>query len=407
MSALAESGIEVVRVSSVIETEALLLPGSPPSWDQAFLNLVLEGRTTLDPFALLDKTQNIERALGRDPLAPRWSPRAIDIDILLWDQRQVTDPRLRIPHPEMCERAFMLGPLSQLAPELVIPGQDQTVLDCWRRLPRQEPLWMGIVNLTPDSFSDGGRFNEPGALESHLVALEDAGSHYIDLGAESTRPNATPVDADTEWSRLAPALEILAQHRRTGPLAPKISIDTRHPRTAARALEWGVDMVNDVTGLTQAEMRCLARGSDTDWVAMHHTVIPVDPSNRISPDADPVAEVHDWFRCRQTDWAEAGLDLNRILIDPGIGFGKSAPQSWHLLRGVIRFHSLGHRVLIGHSRKSFMHIVTSGSAEARDPDTLGISLRLLDQGVSVLRVHDVSGHVRAYRTWRHMVPQTQ
>ena len=135
---------------------------------------------------------------------------------------------------------------------------------------------------------------------------------------------------------------------------------------------------------------------------MHHTSIPADPAKLLPADCDPVEEVLRWFRQRQREWEQAGVDLDRIVIDPGVGFGKSAGQSWALLRGIERLYALGHRVLVGHSRKSFIGAVSSVQAPERDLETVAVSLRLLDAGVSMFRVHDVDAHVRAYRAWRKL-----
>lgn len=385
----------------MIESEAVLLPGSPSSWDRPYLNTVVEGFSALSPEEGLVRTQRIETMLGRVE-SPRWSPRVIDIDLLLWGDEQRGTDQLRIPHPLIVERDFVLTPLVHLEPRLVLPGETRTAWQQWLALPQQTPLWMAIVNVTPDSFSDGGQLDTGAALEAKMEQCALAGAHFIDIGAESTRPGGEAVSPDEEWRRLRPAIEAYQRRFARDSLAPRLSVDTRHVPVAEKALAAGAHVINDVSGLTEPDMIALARGSGVDWVTMHHTSLPVDPANLLPPDQDPVRAVLDWFANRLEVWREAGLDQDRIVIDPGIGFGKSASQSWEVLREVHRFTELEHRVLIGHSRKSFLQAVSSVDAAQRDAETVALSLGSLDSGVSIFRVHDVSAHQRAYRSWRRL-----
>ena len=177
-------------------------------------------------------------------------------------------------------------------------------------------------------------------------------------------------------------------------------MDTYHPETARRALALGVDLINDVSGLTSREMVELAAESGKDFVAMHNVGVPADPARTIPPGEDPVAAVERWLEARLGEWQSAGLDLARIVFDPGIGFGKNPLQSLRLLRGIGRFERYGLRCLVGHSRKSFMHRLAAERTE-RDLFTIGVSLNLCAQSVEILRVHDVGAHVAAYRGWSH------
>jgi 2-amino-4-hydroxy-6-hydroxymethyldihydropteridine diphosphokinase/dihydropteroate synthase len=401
LTLLAGGGTEVLRVSPVVESPAMLPEDAEPEWNRPFLNLVAECRTGDAPDALLDRLKRIERDLGRTERG-RWAPREIDVDILLWGRETVATDRLRVPHPGITERAFVLTPLAALEPLLTIPGRGaKTVLE-WARAPgRHVPLWMGIVNITPDSFSDGGEFQDWPAIDAHVDALHAAGAEIVDVGAESTRPNATPLDAAEEWTRLAPVLEPLLGKYAGERLRPRLSIDTYHPETARRALALGVDVINDVSGLTSREMVELAgENPGRDFVAMHNVGVPADPARTIPLDQDPVAAVERWLETRLDEWQRAGLDLARIVFDPGIGFGKNPLQSLQLLRDVGRFERYGLRVLVGHSRKSFMHKI-AGEKTDRDLFTIGVSLQLCAQSVEILRVHDVASHVAAYRGWSH------
>ena len=399
---LPSHGVAVARVSPVVESPAMLPDDAPADWNQPFLNLVAECRTDASPDDVLAALKRIEQELGRTDRG-RWAPRPIDLDILLWGRETIATEKLRVPHPGIRQRAFVLTPLAALAPRLTIPGLGpRTVLEHAREGGHHLPLWMGIVNLTPDSFSDGGELADDATVDARVSGLIAGGAEYIDLGAESTRPGATPLTADQEWARLAPALErFLARYQGTI-LRPRVSIDTYHLGTARRALDLGVDVINDVSGLTRPAMIELAASSSADWVAMHNLGVPADKSRVLPVDRDPTDAVEQWLEDRLVEWARAGLDLSRVVFDPGVGFGKNALQSLRLLREVNRFHRYGLRLLVGHSRKSFMHHVAAADRGERDLFTVGASLKLCTAGVEILRVHDVTAHAATYRGWAHV-----
>ena len=391
--------LTVERVSPVVESPALLPHDAPADWNLPFLNLAVACESDASPKTLLAWCKEIEQRLGRTP-GPRWSPRPMDIDILLWGDEQWLDESLTIPHPGLRERNFVLTPMVALQPRLVPPGANgENLLECSRRLSDPIPLWMGIVNVTPDSFSDGGRFTDWSGAEPLVRDMLDAGVQIIDVGGESTRPGAQPLQHDEEWARVAPVLEQLLELRAGNAPGPYISIDTYHADTARRALELGVDMVNDVSGLASPAMIDLAGGSSADWIAMHQLSLPVDPNLTLAADRDPFKAVEEWLRESLERWDKAGLDLNRIIFDPGIGFGKTAHQSWELLRRASEFRRHGLRVLVGHSRKSFFRPYFGNDMQARDQATVGVSLDLCDQGVDIIRVHDVPLNMEAFRGW--------
>ena len=405
LDALAADGMRVVRVSPVVESPAMLPSDAPAEWNRPFLNLAVECQVQdASAEALLDRLQRLELELGRGAHA-RWAPRPIDLDVLLFGRAEIATDRLRVPHPGLRERAFVLAPLAALRPHLTIPGCGATtVLEWSRRLRQRIPLWMGIVNVTPDSFSDGGEALSAAEAGARAAALAAAGAELIDIGAESTRPGAAPLTADDEWRRLQPALErILVQHGGHR-LRPLVSVDTYHPATARRALAAGADLINDVSGLTSQEMIELAGTSGKDFIAMHHVSVPVDRNKTLPVDRDPCELVERWLEKRLEQWTHAGLDLERIVFDPGVGFGKNPLQSLRLLRGIDRFARYGLRCLVGHSRKSFMTAFAARSNEDRDLATIGASLALATRSVEILRVHNVAAHVSAYRGWSHLEP---
>jgi 2-amino-4-hydroxy-6-hydroxymethyldihydropteridine diphosphokinase / dihydropteroate synthase len=389
-------------VSPIVESPALLPDDAPTEWNQPFLNVVAHCRSDDAPPAILTGLKEIERALGREDRG-RWAPRPIDLDLLLYGNETIATERLRVPHPALAERAFVLTPLAALAPRLTIPGYGaRTVLDLARDGRKHLPLWMGIVNLTPDSFSDGGELADVAAVEQRVADLVRAGAGVVDLGAESTRPGATPLTADQEWARLEPALARLVDRYQGDVLRPRFSVDTYHAATARRALALGADIINDVGGLGEPAMLELAATSGAEFVAMHNLGVPADKKRVLPVDQDPTELVERWLEERLTRWQRAGLELGRIVFDPGIGFGKNALQSLRLLRNVQRFYRFGLRVLVGHSRKSFMQHVAAADRADRDLFTIGASLELCSAGVDILRVHDVAAHAAAYRGWSHV-----
>lgn len=400
--ALETNGLRIHRVSPVVESPAILPSDAEPGWNKPYLNIAVRAETSLRPAELLRLVKGIERELGRDS-APRWAPRPIDIDILLYEDQTIVADNLVIPHPEMHRRAFVLTPLVTLNPSLRIPGMGtRSILQLSRDLGDHIPLWMGIINLTPDSFSDGGRHETWEAVEPRVTELVNAGAHIIDLGAESTRPGATALTADQEWSRLAPVLEPLMAKYRNDVLRPRISVDTYHPEVARRALVLGVDIINDVGGLTDPRMVEAARLYDAECVAMHHVTVPADPAHTLPAEVDPLGAVEAWITAQIEQWLAAGIDLNRIYFDPGIGFGKNPLQSLAILRHMHDLRHHGLRMLVGHSRKSFMSSFAPQTDQSRDLTTIGASLNLIAQGVDVVRVHDVQAHASAYLGWAHL-----
>ena len=248
------------------------------------------------------------------------------------------------------------------------------------------PLLMGIVNVTPDSFSDGGRFFSHQEAVEHALRLLDDGADILDIGGESTRPYSTPVPAQEELRRAAPVLKEVRSLRPDAVL----SVDTSKAVVAAAAIDAGAEIVNDVTGLEgDPAMIDLARASGVGVCAMHMRGTPQtmqdDPAY-----ADVVAEIHAYLRARRDALLAAGIERDRICLDPGIGFGKTHEHNITLMANCWRFHDLGCPLLVGHSRKGFIGHLLGDKTADRAAGTIGASLALAVQGVQIIRVHDVA-----------------
>ena len=246
------------------------------------------------------------------------------------------------------------------------------------------PCIMGIVNVTPDSFSDGGRYADHAAAVAHGLRLVEQGAGILDIGGESTRPYSTPVSAEDELARVIPVIEGLVDRTDV-----PISIDTSKAEVALAAVNAGAEIINDVTGLEgDPAMIDVAVQTSAGICAMHMQGTPQtmqdDPRYE-----DVVAEILGYLAQRR-DWLiEQGVQRDRICLDPGIGFGKSHEHNLTLLAHVARFHETGCPILVGHSRKGFIKKYSHDETAARIPGTLAASLNLARAGIQVIRVHDV------------------
>jgi len=396
-------GVKILRCSPVIETPALLPEEAPADWNIPFLNMAIEVQTDLHPEALLKQIHQIQNSLGRDN-TKRWSPRPIDIDILLWNDKTIATDKLKIPHDKMHSRHFVITPLLALCPTLKIPGRgDKTILQWSHDLPHHIPLWMGILNVTPDSFSDGGVHYDLKPLTESADVMFESGAAILDIGGESTRPGAEFIDPEIEWQRIGPYIERTIEQYEGQHIRPMLSIDTRHPPTAAKSIAAGVDFINDVSGLTDPAMIELAASSNCGWITMHSLTVPADPAKKLR--GDPIEEVKSWLENQLNVWTKAGISIEKIIFDPGIGFGKDALQSLKLLQAVSEFRRHGVRLLVGHSRKSFLKSFTTDEIRERDLATIGASMQLCQQGVDIIRVHNIKDHIAAYRGWSHLIAQ--
>jgi len=257
------------------------------------------------------------------------------------------------------------------------------------------PLLMGILNVTPDSFSDGGQFQLVENAIARALQMEADGADIIDIGGESTRPGAEPVMLEEELRRTIPVIRELAT--RVG--AP-ISIDTTKAEVARQALEAGAEIVNDISGLTfDPEMLEVCRLHDAGICLMHIQGTPQTMQQNPTY-VDVVQEVIDFLQQQVDRCLMAGILPERMCVDPGIGFGKTAEHNLQLLKSVSRLQrDLQRPVLIGHSRKRFLSKILGRSVDERESGTIGVSIALAEQGVDILRIHDVRSVRDAIVAW--------
>jgi len=255
--------------------------------------------------------------------------------------------------------------------------------------PGERPLIMGILNVTPDSFWDGGRFHDPDAAVERGMKMADEGADIIDVGGESTRPFSDPVPVEEEIRRVVPVIEKLA-----GRVRIPVSIDTRKPGTARAALDAGASMINDVNALRARGMAGLAAEADVPVVLMHMKGTP--GNMQASPAYDNVNdEIMGFLRQRIVHAVDKGVDPGRIIVDPGIGFGKTVGHNLSIIKNLHQYRSLGRPVLIGASRKSFIGNTLELDAGERLEGSLAMAAAAVMGGAAILRCHDVGETRRA------------
>ncbi len=263
------------------------------------------------------------------------------------------------------------------------------------RLPR--PLVMGVVNVTPDSFSDGGRFVSTDAAIAHAVALRDQGADVLDIGGESTRPGATRPLVAEELDRVIPVIRALASD------GVAVSVDTMRHEVARAALESGAVLVNDVSGgLADPRILQVVADSGAAYVAMHWRAHSTVMQQHASYD-DVLGEVRDELAQRLDDAVAAGIPVDRIVVDPGLGFAKTADHNWQLLQRLPELNALGAPVLVGSSRKSFLGSLLAGpdgtprSVLDREDANVALTTIAAIQGVWGVRVHEVRASMDALK----------
>lgn len=420
------SGVELRAFSALYETPPWGVTEQP-----AFYNLVVRGETTLTPTALLGFVKGIEVALGRQPTV-RNGPRPVDIDILLYDDWIWEEEGLTIPHVGLTMRAFVLVPLADIAPDLVHPGVGETVAALVPRVDTRgvervataaevraavldDPAamfgwqWgrqtyvMGIINATPDSFSGDGLVTDGGddwraAAVAQGQQFVAEGAHVLDVGGESTRPGSSAVTAEEELRRVLPVITGLAQT-----VAVPISIDTSKAVVAEAALRAGARLVNDVWALRlDPALAEVVAAAGVPLVLMHNRSTPKNTAQEARLGGryvgvqygDLLGDIMHELRESLALAHAAGIEDRRIVLDPGIGFGKTREQNLALLDQIDVIKRMGYPVLVGPSRKSFIGYTLDLPPAARVEGTAAAVAVSIVRGADIVRVHDVLAMVR-------------
>lgn len=402
----------IIRLSRIYET---------PPWgytDQAaFLNQVLEASTELPPLELLGYLKQIESSLGRQP-SFKYGPRTIDLDILFYENQVINLPELTIPHPHLQERAFVLVPLVEL-----VPGLNHTVLnrpvgdllkqvDTSGIMPLPHPLpWgsrtyvMGILNVTPDSFSGDGLLQRENMLVAALAQAEEfvrEGADILDIGGESTRPGSQPVSSAEEIARVLPVIEAIVNAR----LPVTLSLDTSKAAVAKAALKLAPVWINDVWGFRADDrLAPIASEAGVPVVLMHNRSKPgnLELRSRLGA-AYGGANYQDVLEDVKRELLEsvaiahqAGISDEKLILDPGIGFGKTIAHNLELINRLGEMRALGYPVVLGASRKSFIGYTLNLPPQERLEGSLAAAVLGIARGADILRVHDVKATVRAAR----------
>lgn len=245
---------------------------------------------------------------------------------------------------------------------------------------------MGVINVTPDSFSDGNRFKDPSKAADQALRLIKEGADFIDLGAESSRPGAIPIDLETEWQRLEPVLKLFKRKK----LLNRVTVDTRKPELMLRLMDWGISGINDIAGGAPDEtLKKLGSEPSLNYVAMHMSGEPGDMQLNPLDGVEAIEAVSAFFKTTHQRLINAGLNPKQIFLDPGIGFGKTDRANL-LLIDQVRQWSQTYQIAIGVSRKSFLgRILGINGPAQRDPPSKMVEMGLILAGASIIRTHSV------------------
>ena len=363
---------EIKRMSHIIETEALLLPNSPDGWCLPFLNMVICGETSLEPLELLTHIQKIEWDMGRKADHEVWSPRTMDIDIISYNGQQSSNSKLTLPHPGVRDREYLQYLLREVGYDF--GDVQQLNLDDYHPLNHfvAAPKFVGILNVTPDSFSDGGKYFDPDAAAERFHQLQADGACIVELGGQSTRPNYIEISADEEYARVSKVLEKI-------PAAAHIGIDSYFDEVVEQCLKnfENICWVNDIYGRLSDKVIKLIADHNLKLVAMLN-------GHDISI-----------LKTRIKKLQNLGISRENIVADPGIGFAKTKWENIKILKRLREVKDLGCEVMLAHSRKSFISVFSDANVKDRDLETIVVSLCCAEY-VDYLRVHNLHDHMRAF-----------
>ncbi len=249
----------------------------------------------------------------------------------------------------------------------------------------------GILNITPDSFSDGGKYSKTkNDVLTYAEKLIVDGVDIIDIGAESTRPDATMLTADEEWTRLSPVINELINltHKNN----KQISLDSYHTQNIKKAIDLGIDFINDVSGINNKENIELLKKNRVPFVLTHNLGLPASKDITIPDNENIIAHLNTWILEIKKITHEHNINLQQIIIDPGIGFGKTAKQSIEIINNIEKLNKGEFRIYIGHSKKSFLNYLYPKISQDRSIETLEVSKLLINKNIDFLRVHDIAIH---------------
>ena len=259
------------------------------------------------------------------------------------------------------------------------------------------PNVLGVLNLTPDSFSDGGKFNKKDKAIQQAINLFNSGANLIDIGGESTRPGSKPINEKLEWSRINKILKLLSKKI-------PISLDTRKSNIMKKGIQLGVKLINDVSGLEyDPETINVLKLNNTPFVLQHSQGRPEDMQNNPSY-KNELLDIYDFFEKKLKFLRSIGINHNKIIIDPGIGFGKNLKHNMNLIKNISIFHSLGFPILVGNSRKRFIKDISKNNdSKLRIGGTVASSIYMMTQGVQILRVHDVNEIMQGIKVYKEII----
>jgi len=259
------------------------------------------------------------------------------------------------------------------------------------------PNLLGVLNLTPDSFSDGGKFNKKDKAIQQAINLFSSGANLIDIGGESTRPGSKPINEKLEWSRINKILKLLSKKI-------PISLDTRKSNIMKKGIQLGVKLINDVSGLEyDPETVSVLKLSNTPFVLQHSQGRPENMQNNPSY-KNELLDIYDFFEKKIKFLRSIGINHNKIIIDPGIGFGKNLKHNMNLIKNISIFHSLGFPILVGNSRKRFIKDISKNNdSKLRIGGTVASSIYMMTQGVQIFRVHDVNEIMQGIKVYKEII----
>lgn len=249
----------------------------------------------------------------------------------------------------------------------------------------------GILNITPDSFADGGKYSTPVQALKQVSEMIASGIDMIDIGAESTRPGGTKITQKEESRRLEPIIPMLYKLARENGIL--VSLDSRNYKTL-KEFKNCYDIINDVTGLSDPQILEFQRKTGKEAIFMHSITVPVNRKKFLPEDADPIKYIQDWLDKKIEHFKANKLDLTKLIFDPGIGFGLRPMSNLAIIKRLREFNLHGLRMMIGHSRKSFLRVFGEVHPSNRDPETHVLSAYLMNSGVDFIRVHDFESTIR-------------